>query len=93
MMMHDYLTFVMECDTYFKVQEKVQMILENKMKTISRSKWGSNKWTRGSYSFRSIKTDNMNVWAEDLSEPVTNIQGKPVSKITLLFDIIIIQDK
>lgn len=43
-----------------------------------RSKWGSNKWTRGSYSFRSIKTDSMNVWAEDLSEPVTNIQGKPL---------------
>ncbi|KAK8382101.1 hypothetical protein O3P69_015216 [Scylla paramamosain] len=35
-----------------------------------RSTWGTYQWSRGAYSFRSLKTQTMGVWAADLAEPL-----------------------
>ena len=44
---------------------------------IIRSTWYSNPYTRGSYSFRSIKSKEMNVWASDLAQPLYDSTGAP----------------
>nr|XP_045601691.1 spermine oxidase-like isoform X1 [Procambarus clarkii]XP_045601695.1 spermine oxidase-like isoform X1 [Procambarus clarkii] len=43
-----------------------------------RSSWGSNCWTRGSYSYRSMKTDAMGARASDLAEPLVDSNNTPV---------------
>ncbi|RZF42552.1 hypothetical protein LSTR_LSTR016938 [Laodelphax striatellus] len=45
---------------------------------ILRSKWYSYPYTRGSYSFRSVDSYNVNASATQLSQPVANKQGKQV---------------
>lgn len=42
------------------------------------SRWNSNPFTRGSYSSRSVETDERNAWAFDLSEPLYNSVGREV---------------
>ncbi|XP_063614600.1 spermine oxidase-like [Penaeus indicus] len=44
----------------------------------TRSTWGQNPWVKGSYSFRSIKSEAMNVWAADLASPLMNAKDVPV---------------
>lgn len=44
-----------------------------------RSSWGQNPWIKGSYSFRSTKSEAMNVWAADLASPLINADDAPVS--------------
>ncbi len=48
---------------------------------ILTSKWFTNPHFRGSYSFRSLKTDKLNTSARVLAQPLYNYLGKP----TLLF--------
>ncbi|XP_046431547.1 possible lysine-specific histone demethylase 1 isoform X1 [Neodiprion fabricii] len=43
-----------------------------------RSKWNQNKHFRGSYSFRTLESKNLDIWAKDLAEPIINPTGKPV---------------
>lgn len=45
---------------------------------IKRTQWYSNPHFRGSYTFRSMKSDMLNVGPSDLAEPITNCQGKPI---------------
>ncbi|XP_039281827.1 uncharacterized protein LOC111063254 isoform X2 [Nilaparvata lugens] len=45
---------------------------------ISRSQWYSNPFTRGSYSFRTVDSQNVNASAAQLSQPVVNKLGKQV---------------
>lgn len=42
------------------------------------SRWDSNKYFRGSYSSRSIVTDQRNAWAADLALPLNNTRGVPI---------------
>lgn len=49
-----------------------------KIKSVARSKWFSNPNFRGSYSFRSMETEQMNVKARDLAEPLQNSKQKKV---------------
>lgn len=39
-----------------------------------RSMWGTNPWTNGSYSFRSLKSEEMGVTAADLAEPLYDLE-------------------
>ena len=41
------------------------------------SKWFSNPFTVGSYSYRSLESKEMNVWATDLAQPVYDSSGFP----------------
>ncbi|XP_051157740.1 spermine oxidase-like [Leptopilina boulardi] len=41
-----------------------------------RTKWNSNNHFKGSYSFRSMKSDAENIWASSLSEPIDEINPK-----------------
>jgi len=41
----------------------------------ARSTWFSNPFTRGSYSFRTVQSDEKNVWARDIAAPVLNDNG------------------
>ena len=50
----------------FDYSEPIGMIITN---------WHSNPNFRGSYSFRSIKSKERNVWASDLAEPVKDSKG------------------
>ncbi|KAK7084405.1 hypothetical protein SK128_013066, partial [Halocaridina rubra] len=43
-----------------------------------RTMWGSNPWIRGSYSFRSVKTEFLGASASDLAQPLINSQNVPV---------------
>ncbi len=43
---------------------------------IIRSTWFSNPFTRGSYSYRSTRSKEMNVWASDLAQPVCDSTGR-----------------
>lgn len=45
---------------------------------VHRSSWYENKHFRGSYSFRSIESADLNVWAKDLAEPIKDSSDKPV---------------
>ncbi|XP_014236465.1 spermine oxidase-like [Trichogramma pretiosum] len=45
---------------------------------MKRSKWFSDKHIRGSYSYRSLKTEESDVQAKDLSDPIKKSHGKPV---------------
>jgi spermine oxidase len=47
-------------------------------KKILTSKWFSNPYVRGGYSYRSLKTDALKTTARKLAEPVFNSKGKPV---------------
>ena len=42
---------------------------------VIRSSWYSNEHFRGTYSYRSMTSDQMNVWASDLAEPITDSNG------------------
>ena len=42
---------------------------------LIRSSWYSNEHFRGSYSYRSMTSDQMNVWASDLAKPVADSDG------------------
>ncbi|KAJ8681711.1 hypothetical protein QAD02_017503 [Eretmocerus hayati] len=44
---------------------------------IKRTQWASNPHFRGSYSFRSVKTEKKNVYAEDLGEPL-DLKNLPI---------------
>ncbi|KAJ9595675.1 hypothetical protein L9F63_013141, partial [Diploptera punctata] len=44
---------------------------------IIRTKWHTNPHFRGSYSYRSLKTEAMGVSAADLAEPLLNTKGLP----------------
>ena len=44
---------------------------------VIRSKWFSNPFTVGSYSYRSTVSNEMNVWASDLAQPVYDSSGCP----------------
>ena len=46
---------------------------------IHSSKWFTDKHIRGGYSFRSMKTERMDVKSEDLADPITTGSCKPVS--------------
>ena len=39
------------------------------------SSWYTNEHFRGTYSYRSVASDQMNVWASDLAEPVEDSDG------------------
>lgn len=43
-----------------------------------RSKWFSDKHTRGSYSYRSIETERLNIQSKDLYDPIRGTNNKPV---------------
>ncbi|XP_048516015.1 spermine oxidase-like isoform X2 [Athalia rosae] len=45
---------------------------------MMRSSWHKNKHFRGCYSFRSLESDRLNVWAKNLAEPITGSNDKPV---------------
>ncbi|KAG7190623.1 hypothetical protein KM043_006707 [Ampulex compressa] len=45
---------------------------------ILRSKWYTDECFRGCYSFRSMTTEEMNVRATDLSDPITTDNNKPI---------------
>ncbi|XP_026276870.1 spermine oxidase [Frankliniella occidentalis] len=49
-----------------------------KIQAIARSKWYSNPHFRGSYSFRSMNTEKMNVNAKQLAEPLKNRKNRKV---------------
>ena len=42
---------------------------------LIRSSWYNNGNFRGSYSYRSMASDQMNVWASDLAKPVVDSDG------------------
>jgi hypothetical protein len=44
------------------------------------SKWWSNPYTRGTYSYRTLDSEANDVWARDLGEPILHVgtSGKPV---------------
>lgn len=42
---------------------------------LIRSTWFSNPYILGSYSYRSMKSKEMNVWASDLAQPVYDSSG------------------
>lgn len=46
-------------------------------KEIIRSTWFCNRFSLGSYSYRSIESKEMNVWASDLALPVYDSKGYP----------------
>lgn len=48
---------------------------------LIRSSWHSNSNFRGSYSYRSTKSKDLDVWASDLAEPVLDSNGS----VRLLF--------
>ncbi|KAG0718671.1 Peroxisomal N(1)-acetyl-spermine/spermidine oxidase [Chionoecetes opilio] len=41
---------------------------------FKRSTWGTNVWTRGSYSFRSLKTEAAGALPADLAEPLVDLE-------------------
>lgn len=43
---------------------------------VIRSSWYSNRFTRGSYSYRSMQSQKANAWACDLAEPVSDSNGQ-----------------
>lgn len=43
---------------------------------LIRTRWYSNPNFRGSYSYRAIKSREMDVWARDLAAPVVDVNGK-----------------
>ena len=46
---------------------------------VHQSKWASNPFTRGVYSFRSVESDKNGVTARDLTEPILGAEGdKPI---------------
>lgn len=45
---------------------------------VVRSSWGTNEHFKGSYSCRSLTTEQMNTGARDLAAPVENSRGEPV---------------
>lgn len=49
-----------------------------KIQAVARSNWYSNPHFRGSYSFRSMKTEQMDVNAKQLARPLENSSHKPV---------------
>jgi len=53
-----------------------------------KSNWFSNPFFRGSYSFRSVDSEDYNVWARDLAEPILDSTGKPVSLIDQLSNLL-----
>jgi hypothetical protein len=43
------------------------------------SKWWSNQYVRGTYSYRSMDSESMAVWPSDLAKPILHSEtGKPV---------------
>ncbi|XP_034936722.1 uncharacterized protein [Chelonus insularis] len=50
----------------------------NIFKVNNKSKWYSDKHFRGCYSFRSIESDQMNVYAHHLADPIVGKKGKPI---------------
>jgi hypothetical protein len=65
---------------YVIVKFSLKLIILIKLKLIItyRSKWFSDKHTRGSYSFRSINTERLNILSKDLADPIKTINNKPV---------------
>ena len=51
-------------DKYYNVTEPNDLI---------RSSWFTNPHFKGTYSYRSIETENNNIWAKDLEEPINNL--------------------
>uniref|UniRef100_A0A182M9E5 Amine oxidase domain-containing protein n=1 Tax=Anopheles culicifacies TaxID=139723 RepID=A0A182M9E5_9DIPT len=49
-----------------------------KVEDVLRSKWSSNRLFRGSYSSRSIMTEQLGTGAQDLSTPLTDTNKEPV---------------
>lgn len=45
---------------------------------ICRSSWYTDECFRGSYTFKSITTEKLNVKTKDLAEPIILADGKPV---------------
>lgn len=45
---------------------------------VYRSMWYTNKNFRGSYSFRSITSEQLNVYADDLADPIYDITNKNI---------------
>ncbi|XP_034833470.1 spermine oxidase-like isoform X2 [Maniola hyperantus] len=64
--------------------EKLMEVLFSKefqltpVKSILRTKWAANRFVRGTYSYRSIKTEENGASAVTLSEPLYNANGFPV---------------
>jgi spermine oxidase len=44
---------------------------------LIRTSWFTNPFTRGSYSYRSVKSKEQDAWASDLAEPVKDSTGHP----------------
>ncbi|CAL4063535.1 unnamed protein product, partial [Meganyctiphanes norvegica] len=42
------------------------------------SKWGSNPWIQGSYSYRSMRSEASSVYPSDLAQPLSDEHGKPL---------------
>ena len=63
-----------------KAVDEEEFTYEEPTKLI-RSSWNSNPNFRGSYSFRSTKSQDLDVWASDLAKPVVDSNGK----VRLLF--------
>lgn len=53
---------------------------------IMRSKWKSNPYVRGSYSFRTVQSEEKNVSAAQLAEPIRDSSNKPVRISSTLFN-------
>lgn len=57
-----------------------KMYLVNFKMAFFRSKWATDKYSMGSYSFRSVETEANNVSHGQLAQPLLNSFGQPVSK-------------
>lgn len=69
------------------ITEKLYLLLEiflgktyniQRPDNMIRSKWYTNSNFRGSYSFRSMMSEELNVYAKDLAEPIATSDGKPL---------------
>ncbi|OXU25458.1 hypothetical protein TSAR_012048 [Trichomalopsis sarcophagae] len=66
-------------DLYFLLQKFLSHIYDiPKPKAIIRSKWYSDKHTRGSYSNQTLETEKLNVRTKDLYDPIKGSTEKPL---------------
>lgn len=49
-----------------------------KFDQILRSSWYTDEYFRGSYTFKSITTEKLNVETKDLIDPIVTANGKPI---------------
>lgn len=65
---------LLKCSALLKKAVGVKFPYEEPTKLI-RTLWHSNPNFRGSYSYRSLKSKSMDVWASDLAKPVVDSNG------------------